>query len=67
MFGKLATRLETLDGKRLAFLDCGKRGSAEFLQAIAREVGERGPQPSFLRKQSLLKMQLILQGLQLFQ
>lgn len=39
MHGQLASRPEALEGKTIAFLDCGKRGSAPILEGIARQIG----------------------------
>ncbi len=39
-----AKRLPSLEGKRLARLDCGKRGSAAILKQVARRLqDEHGP------------------------
>lgn len=38
MSGKLAKRLERIDGKTVVFLDCGKRGGAPILEGIEREL-----------------------------
>ena len=39
MIGEFAEGLSTLEGKKLAFLDCGKRGGAPILAGIAQTMG----------------------------
>jgi len=38
----LASRLDSLNGKKVAFLDCGKRGGAPILKGIAAELARHG-------------------------
>jgi hypothetical protein len=39
---RLAKRLDSLEGKKLAFLDCGKRGSEPILQGIEKKLRRSG-------------------------
>ena len=41
MIGKLAKRPESIEGKRVAFLDCGKRGGAPILKGIEQKLGSK--------------------------
>ncbi len=48
-----AKRLQSLEGKRLAMLDCGKRGGAAILEHVARRLqDEHGPVIAYEQKPS---------------
>jgi hypothetical protein len=54
---QLAKRLRSLAGKRVALLDCGKRGSSAILDAIARRLRvAHGSRTSFEHKVSAHRM-----------
>ncbi len=52
-----ATRLQSLRGKRIAMLDCGKRGGAAILKAVARKLkDEHGAVIAYEQKSSAHRM-----------
>ncbi len=53
MLGQAASRLTTLENKRIAFLDCGKRGGDVILAGIADKLGASHTfEPQNLKKTS---------------
>ena len=40
MPGKLAKKLDVLENKTIAILDCGKRGGAPILKGISHQLGQ---------------------------
>ena len=52
-----AERLQSLSGKHIAMLDCGKRGGAAILKAVARRLqDEHGPVIAYEQKPSAHRM-----------
>ena len=51
-----ARRLSSLEGTRLVFLDCGKRGGGALLRGIADRLALEGASIAFAEKKSAHRM-----------